>query len=178
MRDNYIWSIIKNNWKGLLILLLVIIVGWFTLKNIGEIPYENQHLMNNSTPVKFQIDGNEMRGFIYLSYWVESERNTKNMTTTELGNYLQENGYIELNDYSKQLVEALKTYSAEEIKANWMNDYESFKKRNVYFIENDDKLMEKMQEIDPDIKLNYQLKKIFFVYLDQEKYNDFIKSLE
>jgi hypothetical protein len=59
-----------------------------------------------------------------------------------------------------------------------MNDYEFFKKRNVYFIENDDKLMNTMEEIDVNINLKYQLKKIFFVYLNKEKYNEFVESLD
>ena len=178
LRDRYVWSILKNNWKTLFVALLIIIFGGLILKNIGEIPYENQHLMNNSTPVKFEIGGNEMRGFIYLSYWVESEVDTEKMTSSELGNYLQKNGYIELDDYSDELIKTLQTYNPAEIKEHWMNDYEFFKKRNVYFIENDEKLMEKMRELDPKIKLNYQLKKMFFVYLDKEKYNEFVESLE
>ncbi|HKL13607.1 MAG TPA: hypothetical protein VJ907_08385 [Halanaerobiales bacterium] len=178
MRDRFIWTIIRNNWKTLVIALLIIIIGGIIIKNIGEIPYEDQHLMNSTTPIKFNIEGNEMRGFIYLTYWVKAEKNTDNMTSHELGNYLQENGYIELDNHREELIETLKTYDADEIKENWMNDYEFFKKRNVYFIENDDKLMDKMEEIDVNINLKYQLKKIFFVYLDKEKYNEFIESLE
>ncbi len=178
LRDRFVWTIIKNNWRTLLISLLIIIIGGIIIKNVGEIPYEDQHLMNSTTPIQFNIDGNEMRGFIYLSYWVEAEKNTENMTSYELGEYLQKNGYIELDNYKESLIETLKTYEAEDIKENWMNDYEFFKKRNVYFIEDDEKLMDKMEEIDVNINLKYQLKKIFFVYLDQEKYNEFVDSIE
>ncbi|HMA59368.1 MAG TPA: hypothetical protein VKN64_03665 [Halanaerobiales bacterium] len=178
MRDRFVWTIIKNNWRTLLISLLIIIIGGIIIKNVGEIPYEDQHLMNSTTPIQFNIDGNEMRGFIYLSYWVEAEKNTENMTSYELGEFLQKNGYIELDNYKESLIETLKTYEAEDIKENWMNDYEFFKKRNVYFIEDDEKLMDKMEEIDVNINLKYQLKKIFFVYLDQEKYNEFVDSIE
>jgi hypothetical protein len=178
MRDRFIWTIIRNNWKTLLIALLIIIIGGIIIKNVGEIPYEDQHLMNSTTPIQFNIDGNEMRGFIYLSYWVKADRNTDNMTSQELGNYLMENGYIELDNHQQPLIESLQTYQAAEIQDNWMNDYEFFKKRNVYFIENDDKLMNTMEEIDVNINLKYQLKKIFFVYLNKEKYNEFVESLD
>lgn len=178
MSDKYSLKLIKRNWKGFIIFLIIVIIAWFTLKNIGEIPYENQYLMNSNTPVQFEIKGNEMRGFIYLSYWVEYDsKNKDDMTGYELENYLNENGYINIKNYRDQLIEVLKTYNAQEIKENWMDDYEFFKKRNVYFIENDEKLMNKMKELDIDIKLDYELKKIFFVYLNEDKYNEFIESL-
>lgn len=178
MKDRYLLKIIKNNYKTIFISLIIIIIGGIIIKNIGEIPYEDQHLMESRTPVKFTIEGHDMRGFIYLSYWVKTEKNTENMSAYEFEDYLHENGYIELNDYSEPLIETLQTYQAEEIKENWMNDYEFFKKRDVYFIENDDKLMGKMKRLDIDINLDYQLKKIFFVYLNQEKYNEFVESLD
>src|SRR6056297_1701141 len=139
MRSSYIGTIIKRNWKPLLILVLIFIVGGYFLKNLGEIPYENQHLMNSSTPVKFKINGNEIRGFLYLSYWVETD--------------------------------------PKEIKENWMDDYEFFKKKNVYYIDNDKKLMNTLKKFNLDVDLDYQLKKIFFVYLNIEKYNNFIESV-
>lgn len=179
MSDRYSLKLIKRNWQGFIIFVIIVIIAWFTLKNIGEIPYENQYLMNSNAPVQFEIKGNEMRGFIYLSYWVEYNPNkTDDMTSYELEDYLIENGYIDIRNYSDQLIEVLKTYNAQEIKENWMDDYEFFKKRNVYFIENDEKLMNKMKELGIDIELDYELKKIFFVYLDQEKYHNFIESLE
>lgn len=175
----YVWSIIKNNWKTLLIILLIIVVGGYIIKNIGEIPYENQHLMNSTYPINFEINDNEMRGFIYLTYWVEADpKKTKEMTATELGYYLRENGYIDLADHKDELIEVLQTYQPEEIKENWMNDYDFFKQRDIYFIDSDDKLMSEMEKQDIDINLKYQLKKMFFVYLNQEKYNEFIESLE
>ena len=118
MRDRFIWTIIRNNWKTLLIAFLIIVIGGIIIKNVGEIPYEDQHLMTATTPIQFNIDGNEMRGFIYLSYWVKADRNTDNMTSQELGNYLMENGYIELNNHQDPLIETLQTYQAEEIQEN------------------------------------------------------------
>ncbi|MDZ7673364.1 MAG: hypothetical protein U5K53_11135 [Halanaerobiales bacterium] len=179
MRDRYLFSIIKNNWKALLILILIILVGGYLIKNIGEIPYENQHMMTTTTPVEFQIEDINMRGSIYLSYWVEGDpKKTESMTSNELGDYLMKNAHIDLNLYKDELVETLKTYNPEEIKENWVNNYDFFKKRDVYYIDNDEKLMEKMKTIDVDINLKHQYKKIFFVYLDKEEYNEFIKSLD
>lgn len=179
MKNGFVWTIIKNNWKSLLIFILILVIGGFILKNIGEIPYEDQHLMTNNHPVQFKIDNREMRGFIYLSYWVQGDpKKTEGMTTSELGNYLMENGHIELSNYEDELIKELQNYDPEEIKENWMNDYDFFTKRNIYFIDSDKKLMKEMKKQDIDINLNYQLKKIFFVYLDQEKYNDFIESLD
>jgi hypothetical protein len=135
--------------------------------------------MNTRHPVQFEINNNEMRGFIYLSYWVQGEpKKTEEMTTSELGNYLIEKGQIELANYEDELINTLQNYDPEEIKDSWMNDYEFFKNRNVYFIDNDEKLMKEMENQDIDINLKYQLKKIFFVYLNQEKYNEFVESLK
>jgi hypothetical protein len=179
MKDGYVWNSIKNNWKSILIFILILVVGGFIIKNIGEIPYEDQHLMNTRHPVQFEINNNEMRGFIYLSYWVQGEpKKTEEMTTSELGNYLIEKGQIELANYEDELINTLQNYDPEEIKDSWMNDYEFFKNRNVYFIDNDEKLMKEMENQDIDINLKYQLKKIFFVYLNQEKYNEFVESLK
>ena len=179
MRDRFLLSIIKNNWKAILILILIILVGGYLIKNIGEIPYENQHMMSSNAPVEFKIEDINMRGFIYLSYWVEADSNiTEGMTSNELGDYLMENANIDLNLYKDELVETLKTYSPEEIKENWMNNYDFFKKRDIYYIDNDEKLMEKMKTINVDINLKHQYKKIFFVYLDKEEFNEFIESLD
>ncbi|MCF8008190.1 MAG: hypothetical protein K9K32_00365 [Halanaerobiales bacterium] len=179
MSDRYLSNIIKKNFKIILIFILVILLIGFVIKNIGEIPYEDQHLMNTTTPVQFEIKGNEIRGFIYLSYWVQADSNkTNQMNSTEFGNFLLENGYIDLRKYKDSLITTLKTYNPDQIKESWMNDYQFFKKRNVYFIDNDNKLMNTMKKQEIDINLNYHLKKIFFVYLDKEKYNEFIKSLE
>ncbi len=179
MRDRFLLSIIKNNWKAILILILIILVGGYLIKNIGEIPYENQHMMSTNAPVEFKIEDINMRGFIYLSYWVEADPNiTEGMTSNELGDYLMENADIDLNLYKDELVETLKTYSPEEIKENWMNNYDFFKKRDIYYIDNDEKLMEKMKTINVDINLKHQYKKIFFVYLDKEEFNEFIESLD
>ncbi len=178
MRDRYLFSIIKNNWKAILILILIIVVGGYLIKNIGEIPYENQHMMTTTAPVEFEIEDVNMRGFIYLSYWVEGEpKKTQNMTSNELGDYLMENAHIDLNLYKDELVQTLKTYGPKEIKENWMNNYDFFKKRDIYYIDNDEKLMDEMKTIDVDINLKHQFKKIFFVYLDKEEYNEFIESL-
>lgn len=179
MSDRYISNIIRNNFKNILIFILVILLAGFVIKNIGEIPYEDQHLMNTTTPVQFEIKGNEMRGFIYLSYWVQADsKKTNKMSSTELGNFLLDNGDIDLTKHKDRLINTLKTYNPDQIKESWMNDYQFFKKRNVYFIDNDNKLMDTMKEQDIGINLEYQLKKIFFVYLDLEKYNEFINSLE
>ncbi len=179
MRDRFVWTIIKNNWKSLLIFILILVIGGFIIKNIGEIPYEDQHLMNTTHPIQFEINNNEMRGFLYLSYWVQLDpKKTEGTNTSELGHYLMKNGHIELSNYEDELINELQNYNSEEIQGNWMDDYEFFKKRNVYFIDSDQKLMKAMKKQDIDINLKYQLKKIFFVYLDEEKYNEFIKSLE
>lgn len=179
MRDRFVWTIIKNNWKTLLILILILVIGGFVIKNVGEIPYENQHLMNTTHPIQFEINNNEMRGFIYLSYWVQGEpKKTEGMTSNELGNYLMENGHIELANYEDELIKVLQNYDPKEIKENWLNNYDFFKQRDIYFIDGDKKLLEAMKNQDIDINLKYQLKKMFFVYLDQEKYNEFIKSLD
>ena len=179
MRDRFVWTIIKNNWKTLLILILILVIGGFVIKNVGEIPYENQHLMNTTHPIQFEINNNEMRGFIYLSYWVQGEpKKTEGMTSNELGNYLMENGHIELANYEDELIDVLQNYDPKEIKENWLNNYDFFKQRDIYFIDGDKKLLEAMKNQDIDINLKYQLKKMFFVYLDQEKYNEFIKSLD
>jgi len=178
MRSSYIGTIIKRNWKPLLILVLIFIVGGYFLKNLGEIPYENQHLMNSSTPVKFKINGNEIRGFLYLSYWVETDpKEVKGFSTYELDDYISEHGYIDLQIYQEELIQTLKSYNTEQIKENWMDDYEFFKKKNVYYIDNDKKLMNTLKKFNLDVDLDYQLKKIFFVYLNIEKYNNFIESL-
>jgi hypothetical protein len=66
----------------------------------------------------------------------------------------------------------------EEIKENWINNYDFFKKRDIYYIDNDEKLMGIMKTIDVEINLKPQFKKIFFVYLDKEEYNEFIESLD
>lgn len=179
MRDRFVWTIIKNNWKTLLILILILVIGGFIIKNVGEIPYEDQHLMNTTHPIKFEINNKEMRGFIYLSYWVQGEPNkTEVMTSNELGNYLMENGHIELANYEDELIDVLQNYDPEEIKENWLNNYDFFKQRDIYFIDGDQKLLQAMENQDIDINLKYQIKKIFFVYLNQEKYNEFIKSLD
>lgn len=179
MKDRFVWNFFRKNWKSLLIFILLLLVVSLIVKNVGEIPYEDQYLMESTTPVQFTIQGNEMRGFVYLSYWVEGEpKKTEGMTTTELGNYLLENGQIDLRDFREPLVEVLQTYNAQEIRENWMDDYEFFKKRNVYFIENDEKLLDRFKELDVEINLRHQYKKMFFVYLNQEKYKEFIESLE
>ena len=154
MRDRFLLSIIKNNWKAILILILIILVGGYIIKNVGEIPYENQHMMTTTAPVQFEIEDIDMRGFIYLSYWVEADpKITESMTSNELGNYLMKNAHIDLNLYKDELIETLKTYSPEEIKENWMNNYDFFKKRDIYYIENDEKLMEEMETLDVEINL-------------------------
>ncbi|MCF8000971.1 MAG: hypothetical protein K9K76_03835 [Halanaerobiales bacterium] len=179
MRDRFVWTIIKNNWKTLLILILILVIGGFIIKNVGEIPYENQHLMTSTHPIQFKINNNEMRGFIYLSYWVQADpKITEGMTSNELGNYLMENGHIELANYEDEIIDVLQNYDPKEIKENWMNNYDFFKQRDIYFIDGDKKLLEAMKNQDIDINLKYQLKKMFFVYLDQEKYNEFIESLD
>lgn len=73
MADNYFTKVFRKNWKFIIAGIIIIIIIGFVFKNVGEIPYENQHLMSSRLTVDFNHQGTQIRGFLYVSYWVETE---------------------------------------------------------------------------------------------------------
>ena len=177
MADRYIRKRLMNNWQTLLIIILAIIFLSIVIKNVSQIPYENQHQMTTTLPLKFEYEGNTVRGFVYTSYWVETERQLdQKLSKRELSQYLNDHGYIKLRPYEDQIIKTLKNYSLIEIKENWYDDLEYFKKNNIYYIQDDKAISNKIKEIHFDIKLPYEIKKSFFVYLDTTAFAEFVNE--
>ncbi|MGM0411643.1 MAG: hypothetical protein ACQEQF_12890 [Bacillota bacterium] len=177
MADNYLKKRIKNNWQTLLILILAIIFFSIVIKNISQIPYKNQHKMTSTFPLTFEYEGKKVKGYVYLSYWVETDRSVdKNLTTKELDRYLQKHGYIELEKYEDKLISSLKNYSLKEINNHWIDDYDFFKQNDTYHIKNDQKLYNDLNKINFDIGLDYELKKSIFVYLEDSEFGKKLES--
>ncbi|MFW5787592.1 MAG: hypothetical protein ACOCV3_04940 [Halanaerobiales bacterium] len=175
MSKGYFRLIIKRNLKAIILLIFIIIIASIIINKIGTMSYENRHLMESNIPVEFSYEGKDVQGFIYLSYWVHVDNETeKSLSKQELNDYLLENGYIDLKHYREPLIKSLKDQPLANIKENWKNDYEFFKKNDIYFIENDPDLMEKIKEEEVNINLPYELKKIFFVYLEDSEFSSFI----
>lgn len=178
MNDRYLLKVIKQNWKFITVAIVAIVVISFIFKNVGESPYENQHLMNSTIPLEFKYNGVDVHGFVYISYWVKTKPSVEEeLNSYELADYLNKHGFIDLEEYRENLIAALKTYSLEEIKDNWYDDYEYFKKRNVYFINNDKKLENLINNTDLSLDLPYDIKKIFFVYLDEKTFAEFAETM-
>ena len=177
MADRYLRRKIEQNWQTLLILLLSVIFLSIVIKNISQIPYQNKHKMQSTIPLKFEYNDKTVKGFVYLSYWVETNRNIdKNLSNRELNNYLKKYGYIDLRNHEDELTMVLKDYSLSKIKNNWYNDLEYFKQNDIYYISNDRKLYNKMKELNFDIALAYEIKKSFFVYLDSTNFAEFVEE--
>ena len=177
MADRYIRKRLMNNWQTLLIIILAIIFLSIVIKNVSQIPYENQHQMTTTLPLKFEYEGKTVRGFVYTSYWVETERQLdQKLSKRELSQYLNDHGYIKLRPYEDQIIKTLKNYSLTEIKENWYDDLEYFKKNNIYYIQDDKAISNKIKEIHFDIKLPYEIKKSFFVYLDTTAFAEFVNE--
>ena len=177
MADHYLRKRLKNNWQTLLILILSLIFFSIVIKNISQIPYKNQHEMESTAPVKFEYNGKTVRGFVYISYWVETSPGLdRQLSKRELNNYLYEHGYINLRNYKNELIQVLKSYSLTEIKKDWYDDLEYFKQNDIYYINNDRKIYNKINEFDFDIALPYEIKKSFFVYLDTTSFAKFVEE--
>lgn len=144
------------------------------MKNVGEIPYENQHLMSTTLPVEFKHGKENVRGFVFVNYWVETDPNiVGNMSSHELSVYLSENGQLYLDPYRDEIIEKLKTYSLKEIRENWYSDWKFFASRDIYFIKNDRHLEKFLKKLDLKLNIPFQYKKVFFVYLDKETFKKF-----
>lgn len=179
MSDRYIRKRLMNNWQTLLIIILAIIFFSIVIKNISQIPYQNQHQMTTTLPLKFEYEGKTVRGFIYTSYWVETERQLdKKLTKEELNQYLNKHGYINLRPYENKMIKTLKSYSLTEIQENWYDDLDYFRKNDIYYIQDDTAISDKLRDINFDIKLPYEIKKSFFVYLDTTTFAEFVEEHE
>jgi hypothetical protein len=179
MADRYLRKIIKRNWKTLVILILILIVTSFVVKNVSEIPYENRYMLNTTYPLEFELDGKDVRGFIYIEYWLKTkEGELDGMTENEIDNYLYEHGYIDLSKKEDQIISTLKTYSIEKIKENWSNDVEYILKNNSYFVSNDPILQKMIQEEDMNIDLSYEVKKALFVYMKKGEFGQHIEKIK
>lgn len=179
MADRYIRKRLMNNWQTLLIIILAIIFLSIVIKNVSQIPYQNQHEMTTTLPLKFEYQGKTVRGFVYTSYWVETERQLdQKLSKKELNQYLNDHGYIELRPYKKQIINTLKNYSLTEIKENWYDDLEYFRKNDIYYIQDDKAISNELKNLNFDIKLPYEIKKSFFVYLDTTTFAEFVNEQE
>ena len=179
LSDRYIRKRLMHNWQTLLIIILAIIFLSIVIKNVSQIPYQNQHEMTTTLPLKFEYEGKTVRGFVYTSYWVETERQLdQKLSKQELSQYLNKHGYIDLRPYKKEMIKTLKSYSLSEIKENWYDDLEYFQKNDIYYINNDKAISNKLRKINFDIKLPYEIKKSFFVYLDTTAFAEFVKKQE
>lgn len=179
MADRYLLKRIKRNWQTIVIIILSIIFIGILAKNVGEIPYENRHLQSSTLPLQFEYNDKKVMGFIYAAYWVETKpKIDKNLSPEEMEDYLFEKGYIELRNYKDEFIKTLKTYSLEKMKEEWYDDIEYFRKNNIYYIENDPKLENRLKELNPEIELPYKTKKVFFVYLDSGDFAEFMENLD
>jgi len=177
LADRYIRKRLMNNWQTLLIIILTIIFLSIVIKNISQIPYQNQHQMTTTLPIKFEYKNKTVRGFIYTSYWVETERQLdQKLSKQELSQYLNDHGYIKLRPYEEVIIKTLKSYSLSEIKENWYDDLEYFRKNNIYYINDDKAITNKLKTLNFDIKLPYEIKKSFFVYLDTTSFAEFVNE--
>ena len=179
MADRYFRKTLKRNWKTLVIIVICIITAGFIIKNIGEMPYENKHMRTSTLTLKFNYNDKDVRGFVYASYWVRTRDETENkMSPDELDDYLHKHGYLNLNDLRGKIISTLKSYSLEEIRQEWYDDYEYFKTRNIYFIENDKKLEKVIESADLNLDLPFELKKVFFVYMDRSSFAEYMENRE
>ena len=179
MADRYFRKILKRNWKTLVIIVICIFAASFIIKNIGEMPYENRHMRTSTLTLNFKYKGKDVRGFVYASYWVRTKDETENkLSPDELDDYLTKNGYLDLSDLQGKIISSLKSYSLEEIREDWYDDYEYFKTRNIYFIENDKKLEKVIENSDLNLDLPFELKKVFFVYMDRSSFAEYMKNRE
>lgn len=178
MADNYFTKVFRKNWKFIIAGIIIIIIIGFVFKNVGEMPYENQHLMSSRLTVDFNHQGTQIRGFLYVSYWVETEPEVTALPTSQLRDYLYKHGRLDLDHLREKLIAELKTYSLEEIMNQWYSDYQYFKSRDIYFIKNDSRLEKFLKRQNLKLDLPFQIKKVFFVYLDEETFSDYKKNVD
>jgi len=179
LSDKFIRKRLKRNADNLIIIILTIIFLSIVVKNIGQIPYQNKHKMTTTLPVKFEYKDTTVRGFVYTSYWVETKRQLdQKLSKKELNKYLNEHGYINLMPYQDEMIKTLKSYSLSEIQQNWYDDLEYFRKNDIYYINDDKAISNKLKEMNFAIKLPYEIKKSFFVYLDSTTFAKFLEEKE
>ncbi|ACL70489.1 hypothetical protein [Halothermothrix orenii] len=167
MGDRYLIRIIKQNWKFIVVMMIVIIIGGIIIKNVAEIPYENKHKMETRLPVEFEYNNQTIKGFIYVVYWVETDPEVVgDMVVNELERYLVKNGSINLNPLKNQFIRTLKSYSIKEIKNKCYSERQFFELRDDYYMDNDPVLKKIVTGNRFSIPFKYEIKKVFFVYLE------------
>ena len=74
------------------------------------------------------------------------------------------------------MIKTLKSYSLSEIQQNWYDDLEYFRKNDIYYINDDKAISNKIKALNFNIKLPYEIKKSFFVYLDTTSFAEFVNE--
>ena len=179
MGDRYLRKIIRRNWKTLVILIVILIITGFTVKNIGEIPYEDRYMLNSTYPLEFEHQGKTIRGFIYADYWVTVEQEEiEGMSEVEIDDYLFDHGYINLGNKKDKIIAKLKTYSMDKIKENWYNDVDFILKNNPYFISNDPELEKSLKKLEFNVDIQPMFKKVVFVYMQRGEFGEYMERLK
>ncbi len=167
MSDIYLKKRIKNNWKMILVVSVLILIAAFGIYKFSRSNYNNMHKMSNTLNVTFDYKGETLKGFLFVSYWVEVDpKIEKEMSEKEFNHYLNKNAVIKLDKIENELVNTIQNYTIEELKEKGYTDEKYIMSRDKTQNMDSDPVLEKLIK-NENFKLDfpYEIKNTYFVYM-------------